>query len=115
MRLKVPNGIVNSDQMRFYADSVEKYGEKIGVVDITTRANIQLRGIKLEDAPDVIDGLHARNQTSFQSATAASPQTNLGTQEQRLQRKARNNNVIHHMIKAIKSQRQSKQQLQVKL
>jgi len=68
MRLKVPNGIVNSDQMRFYADSVEKYGEKIGVVDITTRANIQLRGIKLEDAPDVIDGLHARNQTSFQSA-----------------------------------------------
>jgi ferredoxin-nitrite reductase len=68
MRLKVPNGIVNSDQMRFYADCVEKYGEKNGVVDITTRANIQLRGIKLEDAADVIDGLHARNQTSFQSA-----------------------------------------------
>merc|ERR1719183_2148393 len=44
MRLKVPNGIVNADQMRFYADCVEKYG------------------------PDIIDGLHARNQTSFQSA-----------------------------------------------
>ena len=68
MRLKVPNGIVNSDQMRFYADSVEKYGEEYGVVDITTRANIQLRGVKIEDAPDIIDGLHARNQTSFQSA-----------------------------------------------
>lgn len=68
MRLKVPNGIVNSDLMRFYADSVEKYGEDFGVVDITTRANIQLRGIKIEDAPDIIDGLHARNQTSFQSA-----------------------------------------------
>jgi ferredoxin-nitrite reductase len=68
MRLKVPNGIVNSDQMRFYADCVEKYGEEGGVVDITTRANIQLRGVKIEDAPDVIDGLHARNQTSFQSA-----------------------------------------------
>jgi len=67
MRLKVPNGIVNSDQMRFYADSIEKYGD-IGVVDITTRANIQLRGVKIEDAPDIIDGLHARNQTSFQSA-----------------------------------------------
>jgi len=67
MRLKVPNGIVNSDQMRFYADCVEKYGD-IGVVDITTRANIQLRGVKIEDAPDIIDGLHARNQTSFQSA-----------------------------------------------
>lgn len=68
MRLKVPNGIVNSDQMRFYADSVEKYGEEKGVIDITTRQNIQLRGVKIEDAPDIIDGLHARNQTSFQSA-----------------------------------------------
>lgn len=68
MRLKVPNGIINSDQLRFYADSVEKYGENQGVVDITTRANIQLRGVKIEDAPDIIEGLHARNQTSFQSA-----------------------------------------------
>lgn len=68
MRLKVPNGIVNSDQMRFYADCVEKYGEERGVIDITTRQNIQLRGVKIEDAPDIIDGLHARNQTSFQSA-----------------------------------------------
>ena len=68
MRLKVPNGIVNSDQMRFYADCVEKYGEQGGVVDITTRQNIQLRGVKIEDAPDIIDGLHARNQTTFQSA-----------------------------------------------
>jgi ferredoxin-nitrite reductase len=47
---------------------VEKYGPQQGVVDITTRANIQLRGVKIEDAPDIIDGLHARNQTSFQSA-----------------------------------------------
>lgn len=68
MRLKVPNGIVNSDQMRFYADCISKYDEEKGVLDITTRQNIQLRGIKLEDAPDVIEGLHARNQTSFQSA-----------------------------------------------
>mmetsp|Transcript_47049 Transcript_47049/g.114806 ORF Transcript_47049/g.114806 Transcript_47049/m.114806 type:complete len:616 (+) Transcript_47049:284-2131(+) len=68
MRLKVPNGIVNADQMRFYADCVEKYGPEKGVVDITTRANIQLRGVKIEDAGDIIDGLHARNQTSFQSA-----------------------------------------------
>mmetsp|Transcript_15632 Transcript_15632/g.22034 ORF Transcript_15632/g.22034 Transcript_15632/m.22034 type:complete len:609 (+) Transcript_15632:68-1894(+) len=68
MRLKVPNGIINADQLRFYADSVEKYGEEGGVVDITTRQNIQLRGVKIEDAPDIIDGLHARNQTSFQSA-----------------------------------------------
>lgn len=67
MRLRVPNGIVTADQMRFYADCVEKYGDG-GVVDITTRQNIQLRGVEIEDAPDIIDGLHARNQTSFQSA-----------------------------------------------
>jgi ferredoxin-nitrite reductase len=54
--------------MRFYADSVEKYGPDEGVIDITTRANIQLRGVKIEDAPDIIDGLHYHNQTSFQSA-----------------------------------------------
>jgi ferredoxin-nitrite reductase len=68
MRLKVPNGICNSDQFRFYADSLEKYGPEQGVLDITTRQNIQLRGVQLEDADSIIDGLHARNQTSFQSA-----------------------------------------------
>jgi dissimilatory sulfite reductase (desulfoviridin) alpha/beta subunit len=40
MRLRVPNGIVNADQMRFYADCVAKYGNENGVIDITTRANI---------------------------------------------------------------------------
>lgn len=68
MRLRTPNGIVNSDLMRFYADSVEPYGPDLGVVDITTRQNIQLRSIALEDADKIIDGLHARNQTSIQSA-----------------------------------------------
>jgi ferredoxin-nitrite reductase len=68
MRLRTPNGIVTSELMRFYADSVEPYGPELGVVDITTRQNIQLRGIPVEDADKVIDGLHARNQTSFQSA-----------------------------------------------
>jgi ferredoxin-nitrite reductase len=68
MRLRTPNGIVNSDLMRFYATCVEPYGEENGVVDITTRQNIQLRGVKIEDAPTIIDGVHARNQTTFQSA-----------------------------------------------
>ena len=68
LRLRIPNGIVNSDLMRFYAKSVEPYGEEAGVVDITTRQNIQLRGVKLEDTPPIFEGLHSRNQTSFQSA-----------------------------------------------
>jgi len=68
MRLKVPNGIVNSDQLRFYADCVEPYGPEVGVIDITTRQNIQMRGVTVEDAPAIFEGLHARNQTSFMSA-----------------------------------------------
>jgi len=36
-------------------------------MDITTRQNIQIRGVQLEDAPKIIDGLHARGQTSFHS------------------------------------------------
>lgn len=68
MRLKVPNGIVNADQMRFFADVVSQYDESIGVIDITTRQNIQMRGVTIETAPDIIDGLHERNLTSFQSA-----------------------------------------------
>jgi len=88
MRLKVPNGIVNSDQMRFYADCVEPYGPEVGVIDITTRQNIQMRGVTLEDAPMIIDGLHARNQTSLQSAldnvrnVVGSPLAGIDDQEQ---------------------------------
>jgi len=68
MRLRTPNGIVTSDLMRLYAESVEMYGPDFGVVDITTRQNIQLRGITLAEADVVIDKLHALNQTSYHSA-----------------------------------------------
>jgi len=68
MRLRTPNGIVNADLMRFYADSVEPYGPELGVIDITTRQNIQLRGVQLQDADRIIDGLHSRGQTPIQSA-----------------------------------------------
>lgn len=46
MRLRTPNGIINSDLMRFYSDSISKYGPEFGVIDITTRANI-VRTIRL--------------------------------------------------------------------
>jgi len=68
MRMRIPNGIINADLLRFYADCVEPYGPDLGVIDITTRQNIQIRGVQLEDAPKIIDGLHARGQSSFHSA-----------------------------------------------
>ena len=67
MRLRTPNGTTNSELFRFFADSVEPYGD-IGVIDITTRQNIQLRGMTLEDGADILKGLHARGATSIQSA-----------------------------------------------
>ena len=67
MRLRVPNGILNSTHMRYYADVVRPYGPDIGVVDITTRQNIQLRGMPLEDGSDIIKGLQQRGQTCLMS------------------------------------------------
>ena len=47
---------------------MRRYGSDLGVIDITTRQNIQLRGVALEDADLIIDGLHERGQTSLHSA-----------------------------------------------
>lgn len=66
MCIQVPNGELNSEQMRFLGESVRKYGEK-GCLDITTRANIQLRGIPLEDAGPVFAGLQEVGLSSVQT------------------------------------------------
>lgn len=67
VRLKVPNGVITSAQARVFADLVEPYGDKLGVIDITTRQNIQLRGVKLEDASTVVDSLMECGLGSFMS------------------------------------------------
>ncbi len=66
LRLRMPNGILSSEQMRVLAEIVERYGED-GNADITTRQNLQLRGIRLEDIPDIFRRLHSVNLTSVQS------------------------------------------------
>jgi ferredoxin-nitrite reductase len=66
MRLKVPNGILNTNQMRYFAHVLEPYGEN-GCLDVTTRMNIQLRGIQLTEASDVLDGLYKIGLTALQS------------------------------------------------
>jgi ferredoxin-nitrite reductase len=66
MRLRMPNGIVNSEQMRVLAEVVQRYGDD-GNADITTRQNIQLRGIRIEDLPDIFKRFHAVGLTSVQS------------------------------------------------
>jgi ferredoxin-nitrite reductase len=57
MRMRLPNGILNSSQLSALAEVVQRYGEN-GSADITTRQNIQLRGINIEDIPDIFNKFH---------------------------------------------------------
>lgn len=66
MRLKVPNGILNSSQIRYFAKVLTPYADD-GCADITTRMNIQLRGMPLDDAADICAGLYEHGLTSFMS------------------------------------------------
>ncbi|AFY50102.1 sulfite reductase, beta subunit (hemoprotein) [Nostoc sp. PCC 7524] len=66
MRMRMPNGIISSDQMRVLAEVVQRYGDD-GNADITTRQNIQLRGIRIEDLPDIFNRFHSVGLTSVQS------------------------------------------------
>ncbi|BAT51308.1 ferredoxin-nitrite reductase [Nostoc sp. NIES-3756] len=66
IRMRMPNGILTSDQMRVLAEVVQRYGDD-GNADITTRQNIQLRGIRIEDLPDIFNKFHAVGLTSVQS------------------------------------------------
>jgi ferredoxin-nitrite reductase len=66
MRLRMPNGILNSSQMRVLAEVVQRYGDD-GCADITTRQNIQLRGIRIEDLPEILNRFRQVELTSVQS------------------------------------------------
>jgi ferredoxin-nitrite reductase len=66
MRMRLPNGILTSDQMRVLGEVVQRYGDD-GNADITTRQNIQLRGIRIEDLPDIFKRFQQVDLTSVQS------------------------------------------------
>ncbi|KAJ3695895.1 hypothetical protein LUZ60_001272 [Juncus effusus] len=66
MRLKLPNGVSTSEQTRYLASVIEKYGED-GCADVTTRQNWQIRGVTLPDVPEILDGLVSVGLTSLQS------------------------------------------------
>jgi ferredoxin-nitrite reductase len=67
MRLRVPSGIANSDQLRVLGDIIQRYGDE-GTADITTRQSIQLRGIRIEDLPEIFRKMATVGLTSMQSA-----------------------------------------------
>src|SRR5450432_156969 len=55
LRVAVPYGVLNSNQLRKLADIARKYDRGYG--HFTTRQNLQLNWIKLEDAPDALAAL----------------------------------------------------------
>jgi len=66
LRLRVPHGCSNVEQMTALAEIVQQYGDE-GSADITTRQNIQLRGIRFEDVPNIFKTLKRIGLTSIQS------------------------------------------------
>ena len=55
VRIRIPNGIITSPQLRAIADLTHRYAN--GIADITVRQNIQLHWITIESLPEVLDGL----------------------------------------------------------
>jgi sulfite reductase (ferredoxin) len=55
VRIRIPNGMMTSRQLRAIADLTRRYAN--GIADITVRQNIQLHWVTIESLPDVLEGL----------------------------------------------------------
>ena len=55
VRIRVPNGIMTSRQLRAIADLARHHAN--GIADLTVRQNIQLHWVTIESLPEVLDGL----------------------------------------------------------
>jgi ferredoxin-nitrite reductase len=66
LRMRIPSGILTSGQMRLLGEVVQQCGED-GVADITTRQNIQMRGIEMQNVPEIFRKFEESGLTSIQS------------------------------------------------
>jgi sulfite reductase (ferredoxin) len=57
VRIRIPNGILRSPQLRTVADIAERHAR--GLADITVRQNIQLHWVTIESLPEILDRLHS--------------------------------------------------------
>ena len=55
VRIRIPNGLLSSDQVRAVAGIAEKHAR--GVTDITVRQNFQLHWVTIESLPEVLETL----------------------------------------------------------
>lgn len=63
VRIRLPNGILFSHQLRTIADVAERYARGVG--DITVRENIQLHWVRIEDLPTILESLTRCGLTSM--------------------------------------------------
>lgn len=66
LRLRLANGVISAEQLEVLAEAVDRCGEH-GSADITTRQNLQLRGLLLEDMPPLLAEMERVGLTSRQS------------------------------------------------
>src|SRR5260221_3742653 len=62
VRIRIPNGILRSEQVRVLAGLAEDYGR--GVADITVRQNVQLHWLTIQAIPGLIEKLQAAGLTT---------------------------------------------------
>jgi len=69
MRVRMPNGIVSAAQARLLGEITREAGRASGrpIADVTTRQQIQLRWVTLENVPEVIARLEAAGLSSLQT------------------------------------------------
>ncbi len=65
MRIRVTNGQTTSAQLRALAEIAQRLGN--GVLDITTRQQVQLRAIKIASVPEILEALQGVDLNSFQT------------------------------------------------
>lgn len=63
VRIRVPNGVLNSKQIRTVAQLADQYGR--GVVDITVRQNFQLHWVTIEALPELLQRLRDSGLTTI--------------------------------------------------
>jgi sulfite reductase (ferredoxin) len=65
VRIRIPNGLLHSHQLRTIAGVTEKYAR--GTADLTVRQNIQLHWVTIQDLPDLLEALWRAGLTTMGS------------------------------------------------
>jgi sulfite reductase (ferredoxin) len=65
VRIRIPNGLLQSHQLRTIASVTEKYAR--GTADLTVRQNIQLHWVTIEGLPELLDALWRAGLTTMGS------------------------------------------------